>query len=143
MPYQSEKSSENVSNSPKISRRKGIDQIFRHDNLSSKEKLIGFAVWRRHNRAKRSTFAYASTLARDVGIKCDVAQQILNRLVALGLFRTERHGDNTLIIPLPLFDGHVPVMTTGSLDFERTIRDWLDGVMVDLSLTEAQRVSCQ
>jgi hypothetical protein len=131
----------NESQAPKVSRRKGIDQIFRHDSLTLKDKLLGFAIWRRINRKSGSTFAYISTLARDVGIKRGVAQELLDHLAELGLFRTERRGDRTLITPLPLFDGNVPVTKAGGLDFERTMREWLDAVMVDLSLTDAQRVA--
>lgn len=122
---------------PRVSHRKHLAQIFRHEYLSNEEKVLGAAIWRRVNRKLGYTVAAISTLAREVGIKPASAEALLDHLVKLGVFQT----DLGRIRPLPIFDGHLPKMAYGDHEFERAARIWLNHVITDRSLTIAQRVA--
>jgi hypothetical protein len=124
-----------------VSRRKGVDQIFRHPDLSNDEKLIGFAVWGRINRETGCTFAHTITFARDVGVKHDVALTSFARLVQLGFFRSTENGNRTEIRPLPLVGRPGPTMRCGSLAFAKALWAWLENVMTDTSFTKATRIA--
>jgi hypothetical protein len=92
------------------SRRRFIDQVFRREQLTATDKLIGFAISSRVNRQTGYTFAHPSTLGRDVGIKYLPACRAIEHLGKAGLLRQERRDDHVHLFPTPLLDASPPVI---------------------------------
>jgi hypothetical protein len=122
-------------------RRRWLDQVLRHGSATLIEKLTAFAISRHVNRHTGFTYTHPSTLAREIGVNHVAAREAVKHLAAISLLRIRQRGHLTDMFPVMLNDAPYPVMRSGSNQFQKRLRQWLDGVMCDKSFTQACRVA--
>ena len=122
-------------------RRRHVDQVFRNKNLSLIDKLTAYAIAYRVDKRTGCTFSHPTTLALDIGAKHTQVRDSIERLLEAGHHRKAQRGGVVDIFPLVMTNAEPPVMPGSSKDFQRACRAWLNTIMFDTSLTQAQRVS--